>query len=385
MATTITKNEQTITANQSATDHKISGKKVRSSNFELLRIVCMFMIIAYHYCVHGNHNTIFKSKICLNQVISVVFGSWGLLGVDCFIFISAYFLLNSHHFKIKKVIKLVLQTMFYSTVIALLLYCTNLEDISKKAMIRSFFSPVYNQYWFVTAYCLLFAIFPFLNKIVHSMSSNYLLRFLIILTILIPFYRTLTTKAPIDAFLFFIYLYLVMGYLKHNPGNWFEQHAKIGFLITTVTIVTYQILVSFLGTEYNLHILIKHANKLATRYSPFMVLDAIFLFYIFKNLKIKNSKFINTLASTTLGIYLIHENPLLRKLLWDKFLKVKVVYYYPTYILYFFFSVFSIFVIAAVIDLLRIYLFEKPLFNLKINWLRIQFRKIDSFVNGEKK
>lgn len=359
-----------------------SLKKTRSSNFELLRIVCMILIIAYHYCVHGNHNTIFKSEICVNQVISVILGSWGLLGVNCFVFISAYFLLGSHHFSVKKIIRILLQTTFYSTIIAILLFATKTVHISKQDMLESVLSPIYNQYWFVTAYCLLYAVFPFLNAIVYGIPSKCLAKFLFLLTMFIPLYRTFITDAPIDEFLFFIYLYLIMGYLKRCPENWFELHAIKGFILTTVSIIAYQLLASFLGSYYDINLLIKHANLFSTRFSPLMVLDAVFLFYLFKNIKIKNSKLINTLAQTALGIYLIHENPLAKKLLWDKILRIKDVYYYDTYIIYFVLSVIILFVIAAVIELIRINLIEKPIFSIKIVFIEHVFQKIDAFMNG---
>lgn len=52
--------------------------------------------------------------------------------------------------------------------------------------------------------------------------------------------------------------------------------------------------------------------------SPFIIVLTILIFNIFKNINIKYSKTTNLLASTTLGIYLIHENVFLRKIIWQK-------------------------------------------------------------------
>jgi Uncharacterized protein conserved in bacteria len=358
------------------------NKKSRSSNFELLRIICMILILAYHYCIHGNDHSIFNTAFSLNQVIAIIFGSWGLLGVDCFIFISAYFLIGSQRFRTKKVVMLLLQCSFYSTALAIIMLLFHKTELSRQDILESVFSPAYNLYWFVTAYCLLYTIYPFLNKIISSIPIRTLARFLIVLTLFIPVYHVFIADAPIDAFLFFIYLYLLMGYLKQTPGNWFEVHAGKGFLFTTLFIIFYGIACSAAGTFLHLETLQEHAFRFATRYSPLMVLDAVFLFYLFQKLNIGVSKIINTLASATLGIYLFHEYPYARSLLWDGILRVKEVYHTKAFILYLLLSVISLYILGTIIDLLRKHLLEKPLFRLKFDTGEKLCSKLDAWING---
>ncbi len=358
------------------------NKEGRSSNFELLRIICMLLILAYHYCIHGNHHSIFTTDFSLNQVIAVIFGSWGLLGVDCFIFISAYFLIGTQRFRTKKVVMLLFQCSFYSTALAIIMLLFHKTELSRQDILESVFSPAYNLYWFVTAYCLLYTIYPFLNKIINGISVRTLGRFLIVLTLFIPVYHVFIEDAPIDAFLFFIYLYLLMGYLKQTPGNWFEVHAGKGFLFTTLFIVFYGIANSAAGTFLHLEVLQEHAFRFATRYSPLMVLDAIFLFYLFQKLNIGVSKTINTLASATLGIYLFHEYPYARSLLWDGLLKVKEVYYTKSFFLCLLLSVICLYVIGTFIDLLRRHLLEQPLLRLRFEAGEKLCSKLDAWING---
>jgi hypothetical protein len=362
-------------------DNKTSA--IRNSNFELLRIVCMFMIIAYHYSIHGNDSTIFKSDFSLNQAVAIIFGSWGLLGVNCFLFISAYFLLDAKRFSSKKLIKLLFQTISYSISMAVLLYAGGVVKFNFTDMYQSILSPFFNQYWFVTAYCMLYILYPFLNKIIAGLESRYLSKLLILLTLFLPVYKTLWNDASISNLSFVIYLYLLLGYLKKNPGNWFEIHAKKGFILTTLGIIAFTAAMSLTATKFDSHFFHTYAPVLNKRYSPAMVLDAIFLFYIFKNTDIKNSKLINNIAKTTLGIYLFHENPVLGNILWDEILKVKVVYVSPLFIVYMFASVILLFGIGALIDLIRIKLIEEPLFRLKINCIETGYVKVDSWVNND--
>jgi hypothetical protein len=157
-----------------------------------------------------------------------------------------------------------------------------------------------------------------------------------------------------------------MGYLKNSPKNWFEINAKIGFIITSIGFLFLLTATLYIGNSFNLKFIQNHAVNLFGRYSPVMVLDAIFLFYFFKNLKVRNLKIVNTIANTTLGIYLFHENDILGRILWDKVLKIQQLYYTQMYVVYLIVSVLALFIIGMIIDLIRINFIEKPLFKVKV-------------------
>lgn len=57
------------------------------------------------------------------------------------------------------------------------------------------------------------------------------------------------------------------------------------------------------------------------------VLTSVSSFMFFKDLKIKNSKFINVVAASTFGVLLIHDNcAIMRQWLWQEFVNVKSVF-----------------------------------------------------------
>ena len=72
------------------------------------------------------------------------------------------------------------------------------------------------------------------------------------------------------------------------------------------------------------------------------LLIAACLLLLFRNLNIGHIPFINTAAATTLGIYLIHDNFLVRHLLWRNLLQVSSLLESP------FFPLFSVFIILSV-------------------------------------
>lgn len=90
----------------------------RSSNLELLRILAIIMIIAHHYSVHGGWDI--PNELSYNRIIVQFLSLGGKLGVNCFVLITGYFMINSK-FNIKKFAKIVGQVFFYSVVIMLIL------------------------------------------------------------------------------------------------------------------------------------------------------------------------------------------------------------------------------------------------------------------------
>ena len=75
------------------------SKKDRISNFEILRILSIFMIILHHYVLNTEAINTARS---LNYYISHFFYIGGKLGVNCFVLISGYFLVNKQ-ISIKKI------------------------------------------------------------------------------------------------------------------------------------------------------------------------------------------------------------------------------------------------------------------------------------------
>lgn len=88
-----------------------SAKKVRQSNFELLRIISMFLIVLGH--VTFQTKFVYPRQAVLHNVSIQSLWIGGKLGVWEFTLISAYFLSRSR-FKIESLKKVWGVTLFYS-------------------------------------------------------------------------------------------------------------------------------------------------------------------------------------------------------------------------------------------------------------------------------
>ena len=76
---------------------------------------------------------------------------------------------------------------------------------------------------------------------------------------------------------------------------------------------------------------------------------SLFIFYIFKDLKIK-SPFINWISSSMFGVYLIHDNNLIRPWLWHISLKMDICMNSPYFFIWSIVVSLSIFALCIIID-----------------------------------
>lgn len=351
-------------------------KKERNSNFELLRIVSMILILVFHSFFYSFS---YLNDFCYNKILYILISSWGLVGVCCFVFISGWFNVKENYvFNIKRIIKLILQVIFYGLLVCFLCKLTNFTDIGWADIKKNILVLFNSEYWFVTAYIFLILLVPFLNKIIFSLNRSTLKKLVILLTIF-SIYKTIYEFGPLSDIIYFVYLYLLIGYLKLTPNNFFERNAKKGCVMSFIFTISVFLWMFYMNTHHHIPYLLNNPSLVIKRHSVFMTVCSLFLFYVFKNMKIRNSKFINLISSTTLGIYLLHDNSLVRK--WgNTFLHLPRYVHSRRFIFLGVGGCLLIFIIGIVIDLFRQYCLEKPIVDKILN--RINFSKINNFFNN---
>ena len=120
------------------------------------------MIVFHHFAIHGDFeweaSSVPLTRFWYNFIIM-----GGKIGVDVFVIISGYFLINNNKgwFKLDKIIKLVGQVFFYSIVIYLVFCLTGMRDVGIKSAIKALFPVTFSQWWFASTYFVLFLLHPF--------------------------------------------------------------------------------------------------------------------------------------------------------------------------------------------------------------------------------
>ena len=330
-------------------------KTIRNSSFELLRIIAMLFIIAHHFYVHGGFSDISPT----NKALMTFFEFGGKFGVAIFVMISGYFLVNSK-FKFKKLLKLVLQVWFYSVTFYLLFYFLGFYDFSSFQFVRRFFSITTKLNHFVTKYIVLYLLSPFINKMLHSLTQK---QHLALIAVSLGLYTVLKYFISTSDFTIFFILYFIGSYLKlHKIDLSKIKHKKL-FLSLAILLV------------FAIVILLKNFTKMNTytERNLFMILLVTLVMLLFEQFEIK-SKAINFIATTTFGIYLIHDNLSFSKILWKNIFANSTFGQSPYLVLYGLAVVIIVFIGGAIIDLFRQYCLEKPLFKLidKIKFKKLQ-------------
>ena len=337
----------------------------RNSSMELLRIISIIFIIAFHACMNGN---VFQQSFSMNSVFVSVLGIWGLFGVNIFFIITAWFMLDEAYiFKVQRIIKLVETTMVI-TLFTVAIAAINGKDIGVADIIKAILSPALNTYWFLTAYLLLWIIFPILRKIINSLSNKQLNYITTVSIIIVIFYKSVFSQAPIAEFDLAILVVFVTAVVKRNFSV-FKKYAKKSFSILTIVIILSSILMCKMslgdGIVYNV---------LINRFSVFMLLDAVFLFVIISEKNIKN-KFINKISGYTFGIYVFHCSPFIAAYIWNDIFEIGSKFQDSLWIVRLLIGVLSVFIIALMVSVVQ------KIICMPITYRGSWMNKINTFIN----
>ena len=295
-------------------------KTKRNSRIELLRIISMIMIVLSHYTVHSG---IDKSvlPIGFNRLLLELL-TLGNLGNFIFICITGYYMSqkNEVNHNLSKILKLFLQILFYSMVIYLLLVVFGLTDFKIKELISCLLPISFNQYWFASAYIILYIFHPYVNRLLNTFTRKEHLNFILIGVSLFYILGTLTTKLIYGSELIqFVLIYSIGAYFNKYKDNLVNRYNKTIFLLSIIILIISVITFDLLGCKID--IFARHSTYLLNQQSFLTLTISISLFSIFANSKSFYNNIINLIASCIFGVYLISDNKYIRKILWINLLK----------------------------------------------------------------
>ena len=305
--------------------------KTRESKFELLRVFSMLLIIFQHAMERSIPGWgMLKGGFSFNYCVAVTMSIWGQLGVMLFVMISSWFMADKQGIRMKKVIDLFLEVMTICVCMMIVFAVVHSESLNLKLIAKELLTPAYKQYWFITTFLAFYLIIPLLQKLVSALSDTALRNTCVVLTLLIPIYNYLTTNVG-DTLADFSYIFMVTAYLKRNPDNWFKRHHRILLAIPPLISVSLILYKLFAERYFGEALLMRMFSMLRGR-TFLLFLGCVGIFYAFESMKPIYSKAINTLGSTMFGVYLIHENILLRgeangeSLLWNELVQIPKIF-----------------------------------------------------------
>lgn len=336
----------------------LNRKAERRTNFELMRVFSMLMIVTSHFCYHGikGHPEAFSFSMKtivggVNYFTMEPLYILSCVAVNTYVMITGYFLIKIYALRWGGVLKILLQTLFYSIIILLVDMVVEKKEISPMDVLKSVFFIHGGIYWFVKVYLALLLIAPFLSRLVLSLDKRQY-RFMLTVWFALSFrYLWGGVYGGFDTILWFSFLYLFAGYVRMYGINFYVQkYAFLICLLLLVVITTATIVINMIKGNHEWKLI-------STTYDGWVFFLSVSIFMYFANLKEKgNSKFhlIAKLAPYTFGVYLIHDHFISRQWLWHWLM------YSPftdIAILYCAVCVIAIFMVCVIIDILRERLF----------------------------
>lgn len=350
---------------QKVTDTKTDRlHHLRQSNIELLRIVAMLLIVAHHFAAHSGFNYPLQN-ITINRLWIQFIQIGGKIGVDLFVLISGYFLISQQTIKTSKVIKLWGQIIFYSVTIFLIFTVCGIEPFGIIGIIEHIAPVTFSQWWFVSTYFVLYLLFPYINRLLYTFDRK---QYVLFLAVLLLFWSVIPSftgqRFESNTLIWFFVLYAVAGYIKLFDFKTDLSCRKLFGISFAFLILTFLSAVIFdiIGTKIpSVGI---HATFFYDMQRLPILIVSVLTFVGFTKLNIGYHKLINITASTTFGVYLIHDYRYMRPFIWNMIFNNAAYAESNLLIPHSLLVIAIVFIGCSIIELARIYLIENHMLTL---------------------
>ena len=295
---------------------------MRNSRMELLRLIGMYFVVLAHESAFGIRNLIFPLapqdmtfNVCLNYVLNFPGTAFNLI----FIILAGYYGIHRRP-SYKRISVLAVQECFYAWILAIIVLGGGLRALGQKDVLQAAF-PLFTGYnWFINCYIVLMLIAPFLNKMILALSRRDLFLLIAVLFTL----RILNTAAGMETFVVvgrnlevFVFCYLIGAYMRLYPNH--GRVVKAGMIDAAIVIITYSLSVFIMGYLFRVTGNSWYVDHMTILLEPAKILTAIYIFQIVVSQEPFYNSGVNRIAEFVPGIYLLHENRLLRPYIWTAF------------------------------------------------------------------
>lgn len=277
--------------------------KQRNSNIELLRIICMIMILAIHanFFSTGSLTECEANSEPLSSILRSFAHAICVGAVNTFVMISGYFGIR---FKIKGLTNLLFQSLFFCVGVYAILVLLNLTELSKINIASSLM--LFKQaefYWFVWAYIILYILSPCFNMFAENSTKKEFQTFLILFFI----FQYIIDSTPHNNYfrqgyspLAFIGIYMLARYFRIYKENINKSVALCVFSLMVIINTLLEFSIKKFGIDNGI------VNTVSSGYTnPITIIQSLALLLYFSKLNIQN-RFINWISASYFAVYLFH-------------------------------------------------------------------------------
>lgn len=283
--------------------NKTKERTKRLSNFELCRIITMFLIVLHHLLIKGAETCGYTSPYSIQKdgIIGLCLNGLAIVSVNVFILISGWFGMGWVKKIQHQIIRLVLDCIVYGTtsyVSCLLVFGFNFNI---KELVRSELF-IYN--WFVVSFIILVLVAPMLEKILANATNKEMLYYFYILTIVNIIFGYIGGNLNVNGYnvLNFIYLYFIARILRcYSDTVLYKKIFRYGLLIWIA--ISLLLAVGFIFYSEYVPYSTAHTMRYFAYNNPLVLLSSVSFFAWFSLLKIQRN-WINNVARGTFGVFL---------------------------------------------------------------------------------
>ena len=344
----------------------------RNSAYDLMKIISMFLIVLCHILTQGR--LIARATNPTVQLLLELLLLFTIVHVNSFVLVTGYFQCEQD-FRMSKVWKLINSSLFYKITIMLIASLVFGIGISALTVYQEIFPLEMNEYWFIKVYIILYCFSPFINIGIKHMNQKQHLKLLLVFFLfysVIPYftgYQVISNNGY--NIIQFVYIYLIGAYLRKYPiekSYLGRVMSKNLFRLSCLGFGFFCLFGNFCMKTTAMHYVDAHQvianiassiNDMTITYgNPWVVLQSISYFLFFGSFAFSN-KWMNRISECTLGVYLIHENSFVKRVLYEitrvHDSSVEITY---SFVLYGIGAAFVIFVVCLLIEFIRQCLFK---------------------------
>lgn len=276
---------------------------MRLSNFELLRLVAMLLVLFLH-CNYSVFGAVTQTDIALDTFTSFfrIFSEQAcLVCVNIFVLISGWFGIKASY---KGLANILFQVIFLGWLIAIMLYpLTN--ELPVIEMMKLTYLGSY--YWFVPSYLILYVSAPVLNTFVNASDKNTVFRFLVcffLLEFALGWLFDWEHYGLGYSAISFFGLYVLARYIRTygNDSHYLCMNSWYYMMCYLLLTIMPSVIIYASVTQFNYN-----CNQLAYS-SPFIIGSSVCLLLFFSKLEFQ-SRAVNWASASAFSMYLIQLHP----------------------------------------------------------------------------
>jgi len=305
-------------------DGTVAVPSKRNDGIDLLRIVCMYMVVVLHVIGQGGILVRVSSHIWSYHMC------W-LMETFCFCTVNVYGMISGYvgvkqRFRLSRIVRTWVLVYFWTAVIGVVLLAANPSWVDRESLLSVFLPVTWDTYWYATDYIALLLLMPFLNRMVEALTDKqrgWLMNVIFIYTawMFIPkvFSDDFLEMIGGYSLIWLILLYMFGACMRmkgpgRRPVSWYLMVYVVTALVSWgaklgIESVTQQLL----GEP-------KYGRLLLNYTAPTILICAWALINVFSQLQLAEGirRIVRLMTPAAFGVYLIHAHPLI----WEHILKL---------------------------------------------------------------